>query len=43
MVLNDQLDDTKQMEKELTTYMENEHKRNSLFSQQATEASSIDS
>ncbi|WJX56906.1 hypothetical protein P8452_42520 [Trifolium repens] len=30
------------MEKELTTYMENEHKRNSLFSQQATEASSID-
>jgi hypothetical protein len=42
-LLNDQLDDTKQMEKELTAYMENEHKRNSLLSQQATEASSIDS
>jgi hypothetical protein len=39
-VLNDQLDDTKQLEKELTTYMENEHKRSSLLRSQVTEASS---
>jgi hypothetical protein len=38
-LLNDQLDNTKQLEKELAAYMENEHKRTSLLSNQAIEAS----
>jgi uncharacterized Rmd1/YagE family protein len=42
-LLNDQLDDTKRLEKELTTYMENEHKRSSLLKKQVTEASSTNS
>jgi hypothetical protein len=42
-MLNDQLDDTKRLEKELTAYMENEHKRSSLLKKQVTEASSENS
>jgi hypothetical protein len=37
------LDDTKRLEKELTIYMENEHKKSSLFRTQVIEGSSTSS
>jgi hypothetical protein len=43
LLLNDQLDDTKRLEKELTAYMENEHERSGLLKKQVTEASSTNS
>jgi hypothetical protein len=42
-LLYDQLDDTKRLEKESTTYMENEHKKSSLLRTQVTEGSSTSS
>jgi hypothetical protein len=38
-----QFDDTKRWEKELTTYMENEHKKSNLLRTQVTEGASTNS
>jgi hypothetical protein len=39
-LLNDQIDNTKQLEKELTKYMEKEHNKSGFLRSQATKASS---
>jgi spore coat protein CotF len=39
-LLKDQIENTKQLEKELTKYMEEEHRKSGFLRSQATEASS---